>query len=59
MNGFFQLYQYLGPAIALPLGYILWLGHYGGDHPSSGSGTTAATTASPWPRWRCRWYSPM
>lgn len=32
MNRFFQLYQYLGPAIALPLGYILWLWHYGGDH---------------------------
>lgn len=29
---FFRWYQFLGPLILLPLGYWLWLEHYGGSH---------------------------
>lgn len=32
MNRFFNVYQYAGPAIALPLGYYLWWHAYEGSH---------------------------
>lgn len=32
MRRFFGLYQFVGPAVALPVSYYLWLAAYGGDH---------------------------
>ena len=32
MSRFFHVYQYAGPAIALPVSYYCWWAAYGGDH---------------------------
>jgi hypothetical protein len=42
MSRFFHVYQYAGPAIALPVSYYCWWAAYGGDHA-----TTLATLAVP------------